>query len=403
LTPTDVRNKHFSTTRNRPGYDEEDVDTFLDLVERELDLLIKENGELRAALARMVRGEGTQSDIPPLPVRELRAADVHNVKFSTTRLRPGYDEEEVDAFLDDLEAEIERLLLENGQLRARLTEGTFGWSFGWNLTRDAREGLLDPVFGRWPEIQQVISALASPSERVPLLVGEHGVGMSAVVRGVVLASQRPGAPDWLAGADVWEFDAHRLMQADSGGPPDAQVASLEAHARSIGNAVVLFVENAFAPMTASRDQSRPITYLESALIGGGVRIIAAATPAEYRASVLAGSPLEARLQVIEVDELPEKTAVDVLRDVRDRWESQYQVSLTDEAIAAAVALSVRHALDGRPLAGKAMDLIDRAAALASARTVFVRLDEVRVNMPDHRVVEVTEVDVADALAAHDRS
>ena len=400
LTPADVRNKAFSTTRLRPGYDEEEVDFFLDRVERELDLLIKENQDLRAALARVLRGEGGRlSDIPPQPVHGLSATDIHNTQFSTTRLRPGYDEEEVDLFLDEVEAEIERLLLENGQLRARLTEGPFGWSFGRNLTREAREGRLDPVFGRLPEIQQVMSALARHSGRVPLLVGENGVGRSAVVRAIALAAQQPGGPDWLRSTEVWEFDARRLIKANSDAPPDAQMAALVTHARSMESAVVLFVKNAFAPVAASQDQSRPIAYLEKATIGVDVRIIVAATLAEYRACVPVGSTLEAKLRVIEVDEPSEEIAVEVLRDVRDKWESRYRVSLTDEVIAAAVALSVRHAFGGRPLPGKAMDLIDRAAALASARTVPVKLDEVRENMPDHRVVEVTDNDVAQALAA----
>src|ERR1022692_1931827 len=102
LTPADVRNKQFSTTRLRPGYDEEEVDAFLDEVEAELDRLIQENEELRAKLAEVLRGGKVPG--PKLGERQgdnmpLTPADVRNKQFSTTRLRPGYDEEEVDAFL----------------------------------------------------------------------------------------------------------------------------------------------------------------------------------------------------------------------------------------------------------------------------------------------------------------
>jgi DivIVA domain-containing protein len=120
LTPADVRNKQFNTTRLRPGYDTQEVDAFLREVEAELDLLIQDNEGLRANLDPVLRGRGQLGDILQ-PARHLYPADVRNKQFNTTRLRPGYDTQEVDAFLREAEAEIGRLIHENDELRARLT------------------------------------------------------------------------------------------------------------------------------------------------------------------------------------------------------------------------------------------------------------------------------------------
>jgi DivIVA domain-containing protein len=128
LTPADVRDKQFSTTRLRPGYDEGEVDAFLDEVEAELGRLIQERDVLRTGLAEIVQGGGKAS-LPLLSARpasagspSLTPADVRDKQFSTTRLRPGYDEGEVDAFLDEVEAELGRLIQERDVLRTGLAE-----------------------------------------------------------------------------------------------------------------------------------------------------------------------------------------------------------------------------------------------------------------------------------------
>jgi ATP-dependent Clp protease ATP-binding subunit ClpA len=246
--------------------------------------------------------------------------------------------------------------------------------FARNLTRDAHAGRLDPVLGRGQEVGQVISALDAGAG-VPLLVGEHGAGVSAVARGVVLASQRPGALGRLAGTEVWELDARGLI--DSGDSSGDRVAALVAHVRAMGN-VLLLVENAFTPVIVASGQAgrSAIPHLAPVLTGGELRVIATATPAEYQAGVPAGSPLGSALRVIEVDELAEEVTAEVLQDVRDRWESRHGVCITDEAIAAAVTLSSRHD-PGSPLPRRAMNLVDRAAALVSTRMSRERLTQAR--------------------------
>ena len=130
LTSVDIRSKQFGVTRFRPGYIDAEVDQFLDALEGQLDRLILENEELRTELATVVRG-----GIPRIPAPragahgtdEITAADVRNKHFGLTRLHPGYVDEEVDEFLIEVEAELERLTRENSELRARLTEFSRGW------------------------------------------------------------------------------------------------------------------------------------------------------------------------------------------------------------------------------------------------------------------------------------
>lgn len=130
LTPADVRNTQFTTTRLRPGYDQEEVDAFLDRADAGLDRLIRDNEEIRAKITEIQyggRGLAT-APVPPLPgtaglpgTTGLTPADVRSAQFAVTRRRPGYDQREVDAFLARTEAEVDRLMRENEELGGRLT------------------------------------------------------------------------------------------------------------------------------------------------------------------------------------------------------------------------------------------------------------------------------------------
>jgi DivIVA domain-containing protein len=120
LTPADMRMKHFGTTRLRPGYDELDVDAFLDKAEAELSRLIRENNGLRAKLTEFPRG---QPDLPATaPAYPLLPEAVRAKRFRGTRLRPGYVTDEVHAFLDEVATELGRQIQENQDLRAKLAE-----------------------------------------------------------------------------------------------------------------------------------------------------------------------------------------------------------------------------------------------------------------------------------------
>jgi DivIVA domain-containing protein len=120
LTPAGVRNVRFATTRRRPGYDVADVDAFLRRLEYQVDVLTETNDALRAMLEQVRHGGRRPDGIAP-PALRLTVDDVRRVVFKTTRLRPGYDEQEVDSFLDRAEAGIGELVSENDELRAELS------------------------------------------------------------------------------------------------------------------------------------------------------------------------------------------------------------------------------------------------------------------------------------------
>ena len=120
LTPEGVRNAQFTTTRLRPGYDMADVDAFLDRLGHVLESLTADNIALQEMVDRVRAGALWPGRIPP-PVRDLTPDDVRHIAFKTTRLRPGYDEQEVDAVLDDARVVIGVLIQENDKLRARLS------------------------------------------------------------------------------------------------------------------------------------------------------------------------------------------------------------------------------------------------------------------------------------------
>jgi DivIVA domain-containing protein len=140
LTPADVRRTRFPVTRRRPGYDQEEVDAFLDRAEAGLDRLIRENERIRAEITEIEPG-GRGVRVPALPVPppsgaavhpgSLTPADVRNAQFVVTRRRPGYDQREVDAFLARTEAELDRLTRENEELGARFTGIQYGGSSPW--------------------------------------------------------------------------------------------------------------------------------------------------------------------------------------------------------------------------------------------------------------------------------
>jgi DivIVA domain-containing protein len=189
LTPVDVRNKQFGMTRFRPGYIDAEVDAFLDAIEAGLDRLIQENEELRAELATGMRGGIARGPAPRALLSGpgvLTAADVRNKHFGLSRLRPGYIDAEVDEFLIEVENELERLMRENDEVRARLAElSSFaGAPGGRGAVRveygDATRGVLDGMPDEYRQAERGAVSAVSPSTRqwieadIPATVPQYG-------------------------------------------------------------------------------------------------------------------------------------------------------------------------------------------------------------------------------------
>ena len=307
-----------------------------------------------------------------------------------------------------------------------------------NLSAAAREGRLDPVFGRQAEIRAIMQVLTLRTARCPLLVGEHGVGVSAVVHGFAQAIAGPDAPSFLSGRQVCELDLTELARDPAGtATVEARLDALLGEIRALTDTIV-FLDHSCAPVHTPTRTVRAVTILEPMLASGELQVIAAATPGEQRECLTPGT-LSGLFEPIPVRELPQEMTVEVLIGVRDQYEARHRVAITDQAIAAAVAMSAGSS--GPPMPAKAIILLDRAAGQVSQRNIdtlplrtaqqgladirtrkdaaidsgdwdqvaalrdqekhaIATLDRQRAdtkNMPDHHIIPVTEHDIAEAL------
>jgi ATP-dependent Clp protease ATP-binding subunit ClpC len=228
----------------------------------------------------------------------------------------------------------------------------------------ARQGKLDPVIGRTAEIKQVVRVLLRKQKSNPCLVGEPGVGKTAVVEGLALRAATPDGPPGIRRLRIVEVPVGSLVAGLSGpGEFEARLQRLVEEVRADPNVVVFFDEihtlvgaGVMKPLDAAN-------ILKPALARGWIRCIGATTPAEYRRYVESDGALERRFQPIRVEEPTPGEAKAILAGLRSTYEVHHRVALTDEALAAAVDLSVRY-LPDRRLPDKARDLIDQAAAAA---------------------------------------
>jgi ATP-dependent Clp protease ATP-binding subunit ClpC len=260
--------------------------------------------------------------------------------------------------------------------------------YGRDLTELARRGELAPVFGRRREILAVLQTLARGTRHVPVLVGERGIGKTAVIEAIAMRAAEGSDPAVLAGRRIVELGTGTFaVAAGVEGKVDALVAELRAHPE-----VLLFVDDLH--LLAPR--------LAPALARGELRCIGAASVEEYREleALLAGG--EARLEGVTVEEPDREEALEILRGLRPILEKQHDAGLPDEALEAAVDLSVRFEVDRR-LPEKAIGLLELAAlhvrrrALAPASTTDPSAEPAGIE-PGADAVTVTAESVARALA-----
>lgn len=263
-----------------------------------------------------------------------------------------------------------------------------------NLTLAAQAGLLGPVVGRQQEIYDVVAILASRSGN-PLLVGEPGVGVSSVVHGVAQAMSQPQSPQSLAGTQVRQPDLSIAFVSGANFPAEEVSQSLRDDICDAGE-LVLFLDHARAAVGEPDSSPAPSDLLRPMLLSGEVHAIATATPAEQRQWAAADQELYQLFRPVVIDELSEGAAVQVLAEYRERYEARHQVAITDAAITAAVTLSVQHMPD-QPLPGKAITLIDRAAAQAG-RQEPLRRGDLALRLAAARVSKDAAIDAQDFTA-----
>ncbi len=236
--------------------------------------------------------------------------------------------------------------------------------YATDLTARAREGRLDPVVGRDPEIRQIIDILMRRRQNNPILTGEAGVGKTAVVEGLALRLARGDVPPPLRPVTLWMLDLG-LMQAGASmkGEFEKRLKSVIDEVQASDAPVILFIDEAHTLIGAggAAGTGDAANLLKPALARGELRTVAATTWAEYKQHIEPDPALTRRFQVVRIEEPSEEAAVRMCRGVAAVLERHHRVEILDEAVGAAVRLSQRY-LPARQLPDKAISLLDTACA-----------------------------------------
>lgn len=236
--------------------------------------------------------------------------------------------------------------------------------FTTDVTQKARDGKIDPVFGRDVEIRQMVDILARRRKNNPILVGEPGVGKTALVEGLALNIAQGNVPAVIQNVSVLTLDLG-LLQAGAGvkGEFEQRLKNVIEAVQQSPTPVLLFIDEAHTLIGAGNTAggADAANLLKPALARGELRTIAATTWSEYKQYFERDAALERRFQMVKVDEPDDDGACLMLRGLKERYAQHHGVHITDAAIAAAVRLSRRY-LTGRQLPDKAVDLLDTAAA-----------------------------------------
>lgn len=254
--------------------------------------------------------------------------------------------------------------------------------YGRNLTLFAKQNKLDPVIGREKEIQRIIQILSRRTKNNPVLIGDPGVGKTAIVEGLAINISQGNVPENLRNKLLYTLDMGTLLAgAKYRGEFEERVKQVVDEVIKNGN-TILFIDEMHTMIGAGATGEGSIdasNILKPTLSRGDIQIIGATTIEEYRKHVEKDAALERRFQPIVVNEPSKDDTINILEGLRDKYEAHHKVKISDEAIVAAVDLSIRYITD-RFLPDKAIDLIDEAASK-------VRLKE---NTPPMSIKELEE-------------
>jgi len=236
-------------------------------------------------------------------------------------------------------------------------------SYGRDLTAAAREGRIDPIIGRDEEMERVIQILSRRQKNNPCLIGEPGVGKTAVVEGLAQKIVEGNVPETLKGKTVVTLDIPSMIAgAKYRGEFEERLKSVMEEAQK-NPSIILFIDEFHTLVGAGAAEGAidAANILKPALSRGEIQIIGATTISEYRKNIEKDAALERRFQSVSVGEPTPAEAVEILKGLRGKYEAHHKLKISDEAIEAAVSLSVRYISD-RFLPDKAIDLIDEAAS-----------------------------------------
>ena len=278
-------------------------------------------------------------------------------------------------------------------------------SYGKNLTRMATDNQLDPVIGRDREVERVMQVLARRQKNNPLILGDPGVGKTAVVEGLAQLIAGGNVPDILRGKQIWTLDMAALVAGSKyRGEFEERLKKVIDEVKSTDDAI-LFIDEIHTIIGAGSAEGSidAASILKPPLSRGEIQVIGATTSDEYRKHVEKDSALERRFQPVFIDEPSVADTIAILHGLQDRYESHHHVHYTEEALMAAVTLSNRYVQD-RFLPDKAIDIIDEAGARTRVHKMalppeLAQVDEelARVREQKARAAEVQEFEEAARL------
>ncbi|MFD1938535.1 MULTISPECIES: ATP-dependent Clp protease ATP-binding subunit [Nonomuraea] len=241
--------------------------------------------------------------------------------------------------------------------------------YGRDLTEEARQGDIDPVVGREDEIEQAIEVLSRRTKNNPVLIGEPGVGKTAIVEGIAQRIVNGSVPDTLKDRRVIALDLTGMVAGSKyRGEFEERIKKVIDEVRAHADETIVFIDEVHTLVGAGSAEGGmdAANILKPALARGELHVIAATTIDEYRKNIEKDAALERRFQPILVPEPTVAQTVEILAGLRDAYEAHHQVRITDEALDAAATLSARYIAD-RFLPDKAIDLMDQAAARVRLR------------------------------------
>jgi ATP-dependent Clp protease ATP-binding subunit ClpC len=242
--------------------------------------------------------------------------------------------------------------------------------FGTDLTAMAREGQVDPVVGRDQEIEQTVEVLSRRTKNNPVLIGEPGVGKTAIVEGIAQRIVDGDVPDTLRDKRLVQIDLGGMVAGTRyRGDFEERLKKVIDEIRAHRDDLIIFIDELHTVVGAGAGEGAmdAANMLKPALARGELHIVGATTIDEYRKDIEKDAALERRFQPILVPEPSVADTIEILRGLRDRYEAHHQVRFTDEALVAAAELSDRYITD-RFLPDKAIDLVDQAGARVRLRT-----------------------------------
>ncbi len=252
--------------------------------------------------------------------------------------------------------------------------------FGRNLTQLAKDNKLDPLVGREKEIERVMQVLSRRTKNNPVLIGEPGVGKTAIVEGLAMKIVDGNVPDTLADKQLYTLDLGALVAGSRyRGDFEERLKKVLKEIRSRGD-IILFIDEIHTLVGAGAAEGAidAASILKPMLARGELQTVGATTTDEYRKHVEKDAALERRFQPVKVEEPSVAMTIDILKGLRDRYESHHSVTITDQALVAAANLADRYVAD-RFLPDKAIDLIDEAGSRLRIR---------RMNVPSsHRALD----------------